>query len=150
FRSATAAKGYPSLRIMASRPRYGLGMRNKGAMAKSVAAPQNAASMDAVDKLQGAEVALKKEADVEKRKEPEGGKGAAAIEVRKNFAETAFFGPQLKVSSGAAAVDFIAPDQLTSWKVDATVLTADAKFGAYETQTQTRKDLMVRVEMPRF
>jgi hypothetical protein len=82
----------------------------------------------------------------EKSRDP----GAPEVKARTNFSETAHFDPQLKVHHGQAEVRFKMPEQLTSWKIDASVLTADAKWGYASGQAVTKKDLMVQVEMPRF
>ncbi|MDE2291851.1 MAG: hypothetical protein KGL53_07190, partial [Elusimicrobia bacterium] len=47
-------------------------------------------------------------------------------------------------------VAFRAPERLSSWRVSGYVLTKDAAYGLVEAQAVTRKELMVRVEMPRF
>lgn len=74
----------------------------------------------------------------------------APVAVRSNFAETAFFMPQVPVTRGEAAISFTVPEQLTSWKVVAEVHTRDVKTGGLTRETATRKDLMVRLELPRF
>ncbi|MFA6091855.1 MAG: alpha-2-macroglobulin family protein [Elusimicrobiota bacterium] len=70
--------------------------------------------------------------------------------IRKDFSETAFYEPQLRVRDGRADWSFQVPEQLTDWKVVATALTRDVKTGFLSARTATRKELMVRLEMPRF
>lgn len=70
--------------------------------------------------------------------------------VRSEFADTAYFEPHLRVVAGRGAFSFKAPEQLTGWNVQAAVLTSDVKRGLVAEQAVTRKDLMVRVELPRF
>ncbi|MEE8424713.1 MAG: alpha-2-macroglobulin family protein, partial [Elusimicrobiota bacterium] len=80
-------------------------------------------------------------------------KGAAAppeVKVRKDFSETAVFKPHLKLRKGTGVFSFKAPERLTSWRVSGHVLTRDVKFGEFSEEAVTRKELMVRVEMPRF
>ena len=69
---------------------------------------------------------------------------------RTNFAETAFFEPQLAVKNGKASFSFTVPEQLTGWRIRTQIVTADLKTGLLSNETVTQKDLMVRVEMPRF
>ncbi|MBI5624320.1 MAG: hypothetical protein HY924_11120 [Elusimicrobia bacterium] len=75
---------------------------------------------------------------------------AQAVPVRSDFSETALFEPHLKIAAGSGLMSFKAPERLTSWKVLAAVLTKDAKVGVVETEAATMKDLMVRLEVPRF
>lgn len=72
------------------------------------------------------------------------------VAARKNFSETAYFEPHLTVKDGKAFFAFKAPERLTSWRTSAVVLTKDVKRGSVAAESVTRKDLMVRVEMPRF
>lgn len=72
------------------------------------------------------------------------------VKVRSDFSETAYFEPHLKFEAGRGAFTFQAPEQLTSWKIQASAMTADVKRGTVEDTAVTRKDLMVRVEIPRF
>jgi uncharacterized protein YfaS (alpha-2-macroglobulin family) len=84
------------------------------------------------------------------KKEDEKAPAQPEVQARTNFSETAHFDPGLKLAKGSARIHFQMPEQLTSWKIDASVLTADAKWGYASGQAVTRKDLMVQVEMPRF
>lgn len=72
------------------------------------------------------------------------------VQARTNFAETAYFEPQLPVRDGRANFSFTAPEQLTSWKIQACALTKDVERGEVSAEAVTRKDLMVQVEMPRY
>ena len=76
--------------------------------------------------------------------------GQPPVHVRSDFSETAFFEPQLKIANGRGVFSFKAPEQLTSWKIQAYALTKDVKRGEVSAEALTRKDLMVQVEMPRF
>ena len=67
-----------------------------------------------------------------------------------DFAETAAFEPALAIRGRGGARAIHVPDSLTSWRVQATALTRDVKWGAYAGETATRKELMVALEMPRF
>ncbi len=77
--------------------------------------------------------------------------GVASVATRKEFADTAFFKPHiLTASDGKGSFTFKVPEQLTSWKVKAFAFTKDAKEGTAIEEAVTRKDLMVRVDIPRF
>ncbi|HAH33089.1 MAG TPA: hypothetical protein DCL44_12325 [Elusimicrobia bacterium] len=74
----------------------------------------------------------------------------APVQVRKDFSETAYFNPQLKVLNGTGKFSFVIPERLTSWKVSSYLITKDVKRGKAEALTVTKKDLMVRLDIPRF
>lgn len=74
-----------------------------------------------------------------------------SVETRKEFADTAFFKPHiLTASDGKGVFTFKVPEQLTSWKVKAFAFTKNAQEGVVTEEAVTRKDLMVRVDIPRF
>lgn len=70
--------------------------------------------------------------------------------VRADFNETAYFNPALPVNGGQAPLHFTLPQSLTQWNVRGFVLTRSANFGAFTASTVTRKDFMVRLQLPRF
>ncbi|MFA6583442.1 MAG: alpha-2-macroglobulin family protein [Elusimicrobiaceae bacterium] len=74
----------------------------------------------------------------------------AAPAARANFAETAYFNPAVKVANGKGKFSFTLPERLTSWKLGATVITNDVKFGMAQASAVTAKELMARVVLPRF
>ncbi len=80
---------------------------------------------------------------------PEGA-SAVAPQARSDFSETAYYAPQLEVTGGKASFSFRIPERLTSWNVASYLLTRDAKTGDFSAETVTRKDLMVRLDIPRF
>ncbi len=78
---------------------------------------------------------------------------AAAPEVtpRQNFAETAFFFPQLLLDGeGGVSFDFTVPESATSWRVWAQAVSRSLQSGTVEGRTQTIKELLVRPYLPRF
>lgn len=75
---------------------------------------------------------------------------APEVKVRKDFSETAFYDPQLKVLGGAADISFRIPERLTSWKIASYMLTRDVRTGSLGAEAVTKKDLMVRLDIPRF
>jgi hypothetical protein len=74
----------------------------------------------------------------------------AQAQVRSNFAETAFWSPAVVTENGTAQVSVKFPDSLTQWHAQARGLTATAQVGAGENDVETRKDLLVRLQAPRF
>ncbi len=75
----------------------------------------------------------------------------APVQVRENFAETAFWRPNLLTGKdGSAAIELTVPDSVTSWNVWVHGLTRDLRGGSTQRQAQSVKDLMVRPYLPRF
>ncbi|HQH26940.1 MAG TPA: alpha-2-macroglobulin family protein, partial [Oligoflexia bacterium] len=77
----------------------------------------------------------------------------AAVEpvVRKEFADTAFWSPALETDKdGKAQVLFKMPDNLTEWKVRTWALGSGASVGENQTALTTSKNLLVRLQAPRF
>jgi uncharacterized protein YfaS (alpha-2-macroglobulin family) len=71
--------------------------------------------------------------------------------VRKNFADTAFWAAALTTGSdGVAEVSLTMPENLTAWKVKAWAMGHGTKVGEGEVEVVTRKDLLVRLQAPRF
>ena len=70
--------------------------------------------------------------------------------VRTDFRETAFFGPTIPVNNGTGTVSFTMPQSLSEWNILGFVLTRAADLGSFTAQTVTRKDFMVRLQLPRF
>ncbi len=73
------------------------------------------------------------------------------IQTRKNFNETAFFLPDLKIdSAGNISFGFTIPEALTRWKFQALAHTKEADFGYSTKDIITQKKLMVQPNAPRF
>ena len=71
--------------------------------------------------------------------------------IRSNFAETAFWSPQLLTGAdGSASIEFTVPDSVTSWNVWLHAVTKDLRGGALRRETKSVKELMVRPYVPRF
>lgn len=70
--------------------------------------------------------------------------------IRTDFRETAFFSPTIPVKNGKASVSFTMPQALSEWNILGFVLTRAADLGTFTAQTVTRKDFMVRLQLPRF
>jgi alpha-2-macroglobulin len=71
--------------------------------------------------------------------------------IRNNFADTALWLPDLKTDdTGQAETTITFPDSLTTWRVHAYGLTTTTQVGDGITHTTTSKNLIVRLEAPRF
>ena len=74
-----------------------------------------------------------------------------AIQIRKDFNETAFFFPQLATNeNGEIVIKFKAPEALTRWKMMGLAYTKDLRIGQIEKTLVTQKDLMLFTNPPRF
>lgn len=72
-------------------------------------------------------------------------------EVRSDFRDAIYWNPSVMTDvSGYATVQFKFPDNLTSWTLTSRVITGDTKVGQQINTVITRKDLLVRMETPRF
>jgi hypothetical protein len=80
-----------------------------------------------------------------------GGEDMSKVATRSNFAETAFFYPQLETDKdGSVIIKFTIPEALTKWKMMGFAHTKDLKFGTIQKELVTQKDLMVIPNAPRF
>ncbi len=71
--------------------------------------------------------------------------------IRSNFADTAFWAAAIEAKAdGSAEVEFPVPDSLTTWKTRAWTLGAGTEVGQAEAEFITSKDLLVRLQSPRF
>jgi uncharacterized protein YfaS (alpha-2-macroglobulin family) len=71
--------------------------------------------------------------------------------IRREFKDTAFWQPDVVTGGdGKATVSFKLPDNLTTWRATARAVTADTKVGSAVQKTIARKDVIMRLEMPRF
>jgi uncharacterized protein YfaS (alpha-2-macroglobulin family) len=71
--------------------------------------------------------------------------------VRTQFADTAFWSASITTDSrGMAAVEFNMPENLTGWKVKVWAMGHGTKVGEGNVEVVTRKDLIVRLQAPRF
>jgi uncharacterized protein YfaS (alpha-2-macroglobulin family) len=79
------------------------------------------------------------------------GESEKPVQLRSEFAETAFWRPHLLTGAdGSVSFEFKVPDSVTSWSVWAHAITKDLKSGSVNKETRTIKDLMVRPYLPRF
>ncbi|MEK7830095.1 MAG: alpha-2-macroglobulin family protein, partial [Acidobacteriota bacterium] len=71
--------------------------------------------------------------------------------IRKDFRDTAFWQPDvITAADGKATVRLNLPDNLTTWRATARAVTADLKVGSKIGKVISRKDLILRLETPRF
>jgi len=85
--------------------------------------------------------------------QPSGPSPAPVVEptVRTQFADTAFWAGELKTNSdGLADVFLDMPENLTTWKIKTWAMGHGTKVGQGEAEVVTRKDLIVRLQAPRF
>ena len=77
--------------------------------------------------------------------------GFATAETRKYFPDTAFWHAHVKTdANGQATVRVTMPDTLTTWRATARAIDKTFRVGQTAEKTITRKDLLVRLETPRF
>ncbi len=70
--------------------------------------------------------------------------------IRTDFSETAYFNPALPIVGGKANLRFTSPQSLTTWNLFGFALTPDANFGEVTASWLTQKEMMLRLQMPRF
>lgn len=76
---------------------------------------------------------------------------SATPTVRKNFAETAFFRPNLLTDEkGEVAISFTLPESTTQWNFEALAHDCHMNNGHLDTTIVARKDFMVMPSLPRF
>jgi uncharacterized protein YfaS (alpha-2-macroglobulin family) len=72
-------------------------------------------------------------------------------DVRSDFRDAIFWSPYTMTDAdGYAIVNVKYPDNLTSWRITSRVITEDTKVGQMTSTVITRKDLLIRMETPRF
>jgi uncharacterized protein YfaS (alpha-2-macroglobulin family) len=113
--------------------------------------PPAPAAAPAMQKLS---MAAKLERQAGNEEEKDAGGVAPAPEppaLRSNFAETAFWTPQLLTGAdGSASIEFTVPDSVTSWNVWLHAVTKDLRGASLKRETRSVKELMVRPYVPRF
>jgi hypothetical protein len=83
-----------------------------------------------------------------------GGGGDAAMpepSIRKDFADTAVWASSLTTNNdGVAEISLKMPENLTGWKVKAWGMGAGTRVGEGETEVFTKKNVLLRLQAPRF
>ncbi len=73
------------------------------------------------------------------------------IPIRRNLNETAFFYPRLMADeNGEVTIRFTLPESLTTWKFMALAHTKDMMTGTFTDEAVSSKDVMARLDLPRF
>jgi uncharacterized protein YfaS (alpha-2-macroglobulin family) len=118
-------------------------------MARAMATPDAAGAPRFRLQHQEAEQSLTLTAD--DRLDVPGQKPAIQPVVRTNFADTAFWAAALTAAAdGTVDVEFSLPESLTTWRVKAWTLGLGTRVGEAESEIVTTKDLLVRLQAPRF
>ena len=108
----------------------------------SEAAELNNDQASDADALEGAAAGTEQQA-------PQG--GYIEPTVRKNFADTALWvGTVSTDKEGFAEIEFEMPENLTTWKINVWAMGHGTNVGEGHTEVITRKDLIVRLQAPRF
>ncbi len=77
--------------------------------------------------------------------------GMESMEVRRHFEDSAYWNPALETGDdGKATVRVKLPDNLTSWRADVRGVSAKALVGSGKASCRARRDLLVRMDTPRF
>ncbi len=75
----------------------------------------------------------------------------AEATIRKDFKDTTFWQPDLVTDAeGKASVEVKLPDNLTTWRATVRGVTSDTKVGSAILKFVSRKNLILRLETPRF
>ena len=83
----------------------------------------------------------------------DGGAAAPGVQpvIRTNFADTAFWAAAVTTGAdGTAQFEFKLPESLTTWKVKGWTMGPGTKVGQSESEIVTTKNLIVRLQAPRF
>ena len=139
-------------------------MMAKGRSMRMAAAPAPGAAM--ADAFAAAPMQMQQAAGLADFARDEGGALAAAdpsgapagqttqlaeAKVRENFADTAFWlGAREVAADGTTSVTFEMPENLTGWKIRAWSMSHGTRVGVGEAEVVTAKNLLVRLQAPRF
>ena len=100
-------------------------------------------------KAASADMAMEESAEMEMGGGMGGGGGDSFV--RSNFLDAAYFAGLVKLDeNGQTTIDVPAPDNLTTWKVHVWSLTTDTSVGEGDSEFVVSKDLIARLELPRF
>ncbi|MEA4907513.1 MAG: Ig-like domain-containing protein [Anaerolineaceae bacterium] len=80
-----------------------------------------------------------------------GGEGSAAVTLRQDFPDTAYWsGTIVTNESGIAQVTLTLPDSLTTWVADVRGITQDSRVGEAHNEITVSKSLLIRPVTPQF
>ncbi|MHC4089261.1 MAG: alpha-2-macroglobulin family protein [Planctomycetota bacterium] len=75
----------------------------------------------------------------------------AVAQIRKDFPDTVLWAAHVKTGeTGRATVDVTMPDTLTTWRIHAIAVDRDTRVGQTSRDVITRKDIIARLQAPRF
>lgn len=141
----------PSLRQYRTFSRNGLMVRGAGIMMKAAAAAPDAMRADEALNAQAGFTQDDGVAEVELQSETIPLETEQTMTLRENFAETAFFYPDLRTdSTGTVRLVFTVPDALTQWKFRGLAHTRHMDYGLLQAETRTEKPFMIQSNLPRF
>ena len=141
----------PSLRQYRTFSRNGLMVRGAGIMMKAVAAAPDAMRADEALNAQAGFTQDDGVVEVELQSETIPLETEQTMTLRENFAETAFFYPDLRTdSTGTVRLVFTVPDALTQWKFRGLAHTRHMDYGLLQAETRTEKPFMIQPNLPRF
>ncbi|MFN8671443.1 MAG: MG2 domain-containing protein [Candidatus Sericytochromatia bacterium] len=91
-------------------------------------------------------------ADKESPKEPakQASLKVSQDEIRSYFPDTAIWNPVVFTENGKANFDFTMPDSVTKWRIFSNAIDNENKVGTAEKEINSKKDLLVRLQAPRF
>jgi uncharacterized protein YfaS (alpha-2-macroglobulin family) len=128
-------------------------LQSDGALAKSEApgAPQAARRMNALGDAENKRKDSDRAPDDANGAAPDPGGELIEPSVRSNFADTAKWVGKIETNkNGEAEIDLDMPENLTTWKVRVWGFGHGAKVGSADTDVVTRKNLIIRLQAPRF
>lgn len=136
---------------------YGASARamNTGAIrmrgSKLMAADVMMKQADTADKLVLEEEVVKEVPQLAEEEKSEELVDIGNVQVRQNFAETAFFYPQLRTNEkGEISFSFVLPESLTQWRFLGLAHTQNVDYGHIEATATASKEFMLQPNMPRF
>lgn len=141
----------PSLRQYRTFSRNGLMVRGAGIMMKAAAAAPDAMRADEALNAQAGFTQDDGVVEVELQSETIPLETEQTMTLRENFAETAFFYPDLRTdSTGTVRLVFTVPDALTQWKFRGLAHTRCMDYGLLQAETRTEKPFMIQPNLLRF
>ena len=141
----------PSLRQYRTFSRNGLMVRGAGIMMKAAAVAPDAMRADEALNAQAGFTQDDGVVEVELQSETIPLETEQTMTLRENFAETAFFYPDLRTdSTGTVRLVFTVPDALTQWKFRGLAHTRHMDYGLLQAETRTEKPFMIQPNLPRF
>ncbi len=73
------------------------------------------------------------------------------VKIREKFASTAFWSPTIVTdSNGEATIKMKFPENLTEWRITARAINKKTHVGEVKNSVKTKKDILVRLQSPRF